>query len=132
MNTNRAVTVVSMLAFAGLALPARAVDRMHAGQWVGTTVVGGKTYQTSNCMSPSDAAAMNGDASAVEAYLKKIIPPEACEISAVKVDGPKVVYTAACGGGAPKVVTTFHHGDHLEGTDSTGAKIEGKLSGACK
>ena len=132
MKANRSATILSMLVFACLALPARAADRTRAGQWVGTTIVGGKTYPTSNCMSQSDAAAMNGDANAVEGYLKKIIPPEACAITEVKVDGPKVIYTAACGGGGPKVVTTFHHGDHLEGTDSTGAKIEGKLAGACK
>lgn len=132
MKTNRCVTILSMLVFTCLGLPAQAADRMHAGQWVGTTIVGGNTYPMSSCVSQSDADAMNGDAKAVEAYLKKIIPPEACKITDVKVDGKQVIYTASCGGGAPKVVTTSYHGDSSEGTDSTGGKTEAKLVGACK
>jgi hypothetical protein len=132
MNSNRPLAVLSMLVFTCLVLPALAADRIHAGQWVGTTIVGGKTYPTSNCMSQSEADAMNGDAAAVEAYLKKVIPPEACKITGVKVDGNKIIYTASCGGGAPKVVTTVYHGDSSEGIDSTGAKTEGKRVGACK
>jgi hypothetical protein len=132
MESNRYVTVLSMLVLTCLALPSQAADRMRAGQWVGSTIVGGKTYPTSNCMSKSDADQMNGDAKAVEVYLRKIIPPEACKITGVKVDGQQVTYTASCGGRAPKVVTTAYQGDSFEGTDSTGAKTEGKLVGACK
>ena len=132
MKTNGRLALISMLVFTCLGLPTRAADRIRAGQWVGTTIVGGKTYPTSSCMSQSDADAMNGDAKAVEAYLKKIIPPEACTITNVKVDGSKVIYTAACGGGAAKVVTTVYHGDRSEGTDSTGAKIDAARVGACK
>ena len=132
MKTNRSVTVLSMLVFTCLALSAQAADRVHAGQWVGTTIVGGKTYPTSSCMSQSDANAMNGDAKAVEAYLQKIIPPEVCKITEVKVNGGQVIYTASCVGGAPKVVTTSFHGDSSNGTDSTGGKTEAKLVGACK
>ena len=132
MKANRCVFILSMLVLTCLALPAQAADRVRAGQWVGTTIVGGKTYPTSNCMSQSDADAMNGDAKAIDAYLRKIIPPEVCKITAVKVDGTQVLYTAACGGGAPKVVTTSYHGNSSVGTDSTGAKTEAKLVGACK
>ena len=132
MKTYRFANILSILAFICLVLPAQAADRVRAGQWVGTTIVGGKTYPTSSCMSKTDAAEMNGDAKAVEAYLKKVIPPEACKITDVKVDGKQVVYTASCGGRASKVVTTAYHGDSSVGTDSTGAKTEGKLVGACK
>ena len=123
---------VTILVFTCLVLLAQTADRMRAGQWAGTTIVGGKTYPTSNCMSKSDADAMNGDAKAVEAYLRKIIPPEACTITNVKVNGKQVTYTASCGGGAPKVVTTSYHGDGFDGTDTTGARTSGKLMGACK
>jgi hypothetical protein len=132
MKTNRSVTIVSILVLTCLALPVQGADRIHAGQWVGTTIVGGKTYQTSTCMSQSDADAVNGDAKAVEAYLKKIIPPEICKITDVKVNGEQVIYTASCAGGAPKVVTTTYHGDSSKGTDSTGGTTEAKLVGACK
>ena len=132
MKTDHSVTILSMLVLTCLALPAQAADRIHAGKWVGTTIVGGKTYPTSSCLSQSDADAMNGDAKAVEGYLKKIIPPEACKITDVKVNGEQVIYTASCAGGAPKVVTTSYHGDSSTGTDSTGGKTEAKLVGACK
>jgi hypothetical protein len=132
MKTDRSVTILSMLVLTCLALPAQAADRIHAGKWVGTTIVGGKTYPTSSCLSQSDADAMNGDAKAVEGYLKKIIPPEICKITDVKVNGEQVIYTASCAGGAPKVVTTSYHGDSSTGTDSTGGKTEAKLVGACK
>jgi hypothetical protein len=132
MKTNRSSAVLCILALTCLALPAHAVDRMRAGQWVGTTKVSGRTFPTSSCMSQIDVDAMNGDAKAVRAYLEKIIPPEICKISDVKVAGSQVVYTASCGGQPSKVVTTSYHGDSSEGTDTTGAKTEAKRVGPCK
>jgi uncharacterized protein DUF3617 len=132
MKTNRDLTILSMLVFVGLAMPAQAADRMRAGQWVGTTIVGGKTFPTSSCVSRSDADAMNGDAKAIKAYLETIIPPAICKITDVRADGNQVIYTASCVGGASKTVTTAYHGDHSEGTDSTGSKTEAKLVGVCK
>jgi hypothetical protein len=132
MKTNRYLTLLSMLVVACLALPANAADRMRAGQWVGTTIAGGRTFPNSSCISQSDADAMNGDAKAVRAYLEKIIPPTICKITDVKADGSQVIYTASCGGRPPRVITTSYHGDSSEGTDSTGSKTEAKLVGACK
>ncbi|HEX7442189.1 MAG TPA: DUF3617 family protein [Caldimonas sp.] len=132
MKPNHDLAVLSVLVFTCLALPADAADRMRPGQWVGTTVVGGRTYPTSSCISQGDADAMNGDAKSVQAYLEKTIPPQICKITEVKVDGGKVVYSASCGGRPAKVITTAYHGDSSEGTDSTGAKTDGKLIGACK
>src|SRR5882757_3603608 len=122
MKFNRYATVLLMLmlVFVGLALSAEAADRMRAGQWVGTTVVGGTTIPTSRCVSRSDADAMNGDAKAVKAYLETIIPPEICKISDVRADGNQIIYAVSCAGGAPKSVTTSYHGDRSEGTDSIG------------
>jgi hypothetical protein len=121
-----------MLLFASLGITAFTADRVRPGQWVGTTVVGGKIYPTSSCLSQSDATALNGDAKAVTAYLQTIIPPEICAITDVKVDGAKIIYTASCGRGGSKVVTTAYYGDHSEGTDSTGGKTDAKLVGPCK
>jgi hypothetical protein len=132
MKTNHYLIMLSLLVFIGLALTAEAADRVRAGQWVGTTMVGGKTYPTSSCVSRSDADAINGDAKAVKAYLETIIPPEICKITDVKADGNQIVYTASCRGAASKTVTTSYHGDHSEGTDTAGSKIEAKLVGACK
>jgi hypothetical protein len=105
---------------------------MHAGQWVGTTVAGGRTFPTSSCISQSDANAMNGDAKAVQGYLQKIIPVESCSVTDVKVDGSKVIYSATCGGQPARVITTVYHGTTSEGTDSSGSKTEARLTGTCK
>ena len=64
--------------------------RVRAGQWTGTTIVGGKMYATSSCVSPGDAQAMNGDAKAVKVYIETIIPPEVCKITDLKAEGEKV------------------------------------------
>ena len=135
MKPNRYSTSLFLLMLSGVGLSGQAEDRLRAGQWTGTTIVGGKTYETSTCMSQSDAAAMNGDAKAVKAYLETIIPPEICTLSDVKADGNKVIYTASCSGGSMKTVktvTTFYYGDRSEGTDSLGGKTKAKLVGACK
>ena len=123
---------VLMLLSASLGLSALVADRVRPGQWVGKTVVAGKTYPTSSCMSPGDATALNGDAKSIQGYLENIIPPEICKITDVKVDGGQIVYTASCGRGGSKIVTTSYHGDRSEGTDSTGGKTEAKLVGPCK
>ena len=135
MKNNRVVTSLLLLVFIGLGLSAQAADRMRAGQWVGTTIVAGKAYPTSSCVSQSDAAGMNGDAKAIKAYLETIIPPQICKLSDVKADGNQVIYTASCSGGAMKsikTVTTSYYGDHFDGTDTAGGKTEAKLVGACK
>ena len=129
---NRYLAGVALLLLASLGVSALAADRVRPGQWVGTTVAGGVTYPTSSCLSPSDAAALNGDAKAVQGYLESLIPREICKITDVKVDGSQIVYTASCGRSGTKVVTTSYHGDRLEGTDSTGGKTEAKRVGPCK
>jgi hypothetical protein len=135
MKTNHYVASLVLLMLIDLGVSAQAADRVRAGQWVGTTIVGGKTYPTSSCVSEGDAARMNGDTKAVKAYLETIIPPEICKLTDVRADGHQVIYTASCSAGAVKTmktVTTSYHGDRSEGTDSSGGKTEAKLVGACK
>lgn len=136
MRTAQYVIGVFALICVGVAVSAApAADRMRPGQWVGTTIVGGKTYPTSSCVSPQDAMHMNGDAKTVQSYLETIIPPEICTISDVSAEGTRVVYTASCTAGTVKTVktvTTVYFGDRSEGTDSTGAKTNAKLVGVCK
>ena len=113
-------------------LTAGAADRVRTGQWSGTTIVGGKTYPTSSCITQGDADALNGDGKSVQHYLETIIPPEVCKITGVEVDGSKVVYSAACAGQPTRVITTIYHGTSFEGTDSSGGKSDARLVGACK
>jgi hypothetical protein len=132
MNASLSFRALLVLCAICPVLPAQAIDRMRPGQWVGTTVAGGKTYPTSSCISQADANAMNGDAKSVQGYLEKIIPVESCTVSGVKVDGSKVSYSATCGGQPARVVTTVYQGTSSEGADSSGSKTEAKLIGACK
>jgi hypothetical protein len=132
MKINRYLNLLPMLVITLLALPTNAADRMRAGQWVGTTVIGGRTIPNSSCISKGDADAMNGNAKEVQAYLEKVIPPSICKITDVKADGGQIIYTASCGALPPRVITTSYHGDSSAGTDSIGTKTEAKLMGACK
>jgi Protein of unknown function (DUF3617). len=132
MKTNLYKALFLTCAFACLALPAEAADRIRAGQWVGSTTMTGRTRPSSNCMSQSDADAMNGDVKSVQAYLEKAIPATICKLSDIMLNGGQVVYTSVCNGGAKNVVTTNYHGDSFEGTSTGGVKTEAKLVGACK
>ena len=128
----RLPVLIALCSAASFVPPAEAADRMRPGQWAGTTVAGGKTFPTLSCISQADAEAINGDAKAVQGYLEKIIPPESCQISNVKEDGGKIVYSASCYGQPPKIVTTDYHGTSFEVSDSRGSKTEAKLVGVCK
>jgi hypothetical protein len=132
MNTIRGLTTFTSIAFSCLALPALAADRIQPGQWVGTTVTGGRTFPTSSCITQSDADAMNGDATTVAAYLAKTIPAEVCKISDIKAQGSQIVYTASCGKLPPRIVTTSYRGDSSEGSDNTGSTTTAKRVGPCK
>jgi hypothetical protein len=131
MKANQRLAVLSIFVFASVALPASAADRVRAGQWAGTTIAGGRTFPTSSCISQGDADAINGDATAVQAYLEKIIPPSICKISDISAQGSQIIYTASCASAASKVVTTTYHGDSSEGTDNKGSKTEAKRIGPC-
>ena len=132
MKINHTIALLSAAVFACLALSVEAADRIRAGQWAGTTTVKARTFNTSNCILPGDAAAMNGDAKSIQAYLEKTIPPEVCKLTDIKVNGGDVIYTSTCKVGAPSVVTTHYRGDSFDSTSSSGAKSDGKLVGPCK
>jgi hypothetical protein len=132
MKTNRRQALLLTCAFACAALPAHAADRMRAGQWDGTWTGAGRTRATSNCISQADADAMNGDVNSVRSYLQKIIPPEICKVTDIKVNGGQIIYTSVCNGGKQNVITTNYHGESFESVDTNGAKSEAKRVGACK
>ncbi len=131
MGIHRTFALLSTFALACVALPAGAADRVHAGQWAGTTTFDGTARPSSTCIAQGDADAMNGDAASIRAYLEKVIPPTICTLKDIKVDGDQVTYTSVCGGVANTVATTYH-GDRFESTNTRGAKTEAKRVGTCK
>jgi hypothetical protein len=132
MKSKNRKTVILTFAFVCAALSAHAADRMRAGQWDGTWTGAGRTRATSNCISQADADAMNGDAASVQAYLQKVIPPEICKVTDLKVTGSQIIYTSVCTGAKENVITTNYHGDSFESADTHGAKSQAKRVGACK
>jgi hypothetical protein len=132
MKSIRVVPAIPALALICLALPAHAADRMRAGQWVGSTVANGRTFASSSCVTQADADAMNGDAKAVRVVLEKAIPAGICKLSDIKANGAQIIYTTACNGATPSVITTTYHGDTFESTTTAGVTSTGKLTGPCK
>jgi hypothetical protein len=131
MKANHRKALLLTFVIAGIALPAAAVDRVKAGQWVGEWTGGGRTRPTSTCMTPSDAAALNGDIRSVGTYLQKIVPPTICKITNLRTNGGEITYTSVCNG-KENAITTTYHGNSFESTDSSGAKSQAKWTGPCK
>jgi hypothetical protein len=123
--------VVLACAFALLSLHAEAADRVRDGQWVGTWTGAGRTRPTSDCMTRSDADAINGDVNSIRSYLEKTVPPAICKPTSINANGGQVVYTAICNGARARVITTNYHGDSFESVDSEGGRSEAKRVGAC-
>jgi hypothetical protein len=131
MNANHHMAPLLTCVLACVALAADAADRIRPGQWVGEWTGGGRTRPTSACVTQSEADAMNGDVKSVRAQLEKVIPPEICKITNIKVSGGQITYTSVCAG-KENAITTTYHGDSFESTDSGGAKSAAKRVGACK
>jgi hypothetical protein len=119
-------------ALGGLAPPAAAADRVRAGQWETTLNMLGRTVTRSMCISPSDAAAINGDAASIKGYTEKVSAPAGCKVTDVKISGNQVSVTTVCAAGKENVGTTTYHGDSSETVNTNGAKSQSKWVGPCK
>jgi hypothetical protein len=111
-----------------------AAERIQAGAWEQTLAIGGKTITRPQCISQSDADAINGDAASIRGWLEKLSLPieKVCTIKAVKISGNTVTVTKSCPDGRESVGTTTYYGDHYETVNSVGIKSEGRRIGPCK
>jgi len=130
MRATRVFLLASAVALLGL--PAEGADRVRAGLWETTLTLGGKTTTRSTCLTPSDAAAINGDAAAMRAYVEKVSAPAGCKVTDLKISGNQVTVTTVCASGTPSVGTTTYHGDSWETVNTNGVKAQSKWVGACK
>jgi hypothetical protein len=121
-------------AAAGVASSASAGDRVRAGQWDTTLNLAGMTMSKSVCLSPGDAAALNGDATSIRTYVDKInaTTPSGCKVTDVKASGDQVTVKSVCAGGRETEGTTTYHGDSYETVTANGTKAQAKWVGACK
>jgi hypothetical protein len=121
------IQVVLLLSLLALGLsatsPLLAADRMKAGEWEFTTTTSGQgTHTFKKCMTPLDAASVNGDEKTGRAAAEKSAG-QRCALKEYKIVGETVSYALACGSAAIASTATYH-GDSFEGSMTT--KREGK------
>ena len=125
-----------LIAFA--AAPLHAADRVTPGQWETTVTQDGRTYTTTDCLTPEKAKIVNADEKTVRARTEKA-GAGFCVLGTYEDSGTKVSYTLTC---AKSVTTTrsTYSGDSWEG-DRTNTKngmapttthFKAKRVGACK
>jgi len=111
-----------------------AAVRVQPGQWQLTMTTGaGAPVVTTHCITPEEAASMNGDAATLRKYVEDSTAKNTrgrCSVKDVRVEGNRTIVTIACGK-TEVVGTTTYHGDHYESTSSNGTKLAGKRIGAC-
>jgi len=114
-----------------LTAAATAANRVKAGQWEATVEMLGQTMTKSTCLSPADAAAINGDTKSITGYVEKASAPVGCKVKDVRINGDQVSVTSVCASGKAHVGTTTYHGDSWETVNTNGAKSRSKWVGPC-
>ena len=123
----------SLALFVAIAVPAagaRAVDRVHAGEWETTVESGGKSFSMKSCATPAQAAAMNGDDRMLREGIEKATAGTGCTVTGVKANGNQVTVSSQCTVGANTGTTTYR-GDSYESENTNGTKVHAKRIGAC-
>src|SRR3954453_17469748 len=114
----RVVPLLSLLALGLSSSPLLAAERMEAGEWEFTTTTSGQgTHTFKKCMTPLDAASVNGDEKTGRAAAEKSAG-QRCALKEYKIVGETVSYALACGSAAIASTATYH-GDSFEGTMTT-------------
>jgi hypothetical protein len=132
MEATRYMALASACAFACLALPAPASERMQAGQWeMTTTAPTGQTFTSSKCMTQAIADKANLDLKAMRADMEKTFAKSPCKVLDLSDHAGELKSTIACNG-KETVATVSYHGDSSETVMSDGTKILAKRVGACK
>jgi hypothetical protein len=129
-----AVTLLSLSAFLLSAANAVAANRVQAGQWQTTmTINGGQPMITKHCITPAEAALMNGDVAALRKYVTDSTAKNTkgrCTVKSVELKDNRTTVTIACGKTEVSSTTTYQ-GDHYQSSSSNGTKLTGKRLGAC-
>ncbi len=117
--------------------PLLAAERMQAGEWEFTTTTpahGTRTFK--KCMTPADAASVNGDEKTGRAAAEKSAGQH-CALKEYKIVGGTVSYSLACDSAAITSTATYR-GDSFEGTMTTKREgkedvthVKGRRLGAC-
>lgn len=122
------VLSITMLALS--VTPARAADRVHAGQWEITIGDGAQGAPMRSCVTAAHASVANGDDKAFQEYLVKAAGEVGCTVKDLKVSGNQVTIDSVCAG-EQNMNTTTYHGDWYEQVNSNGMTIRAKRIGDC-
>jgi Protein of unknown function (DUF3617) len=109
---------------------AAAADRLQAGLWETTVDAGGTTRSSQACLTPPEAAAMNGTEKMFKDAIEKAMSGTGCSVTALTASGNQVTVTTQCGTNAITGTTTYH-GDSYESENNNGTKVRAKRIGAC-
>ncbi|MCC7285697.1 MAG: DUF3617 family protein [Burkholderiaceae bacterium] len=132
MKRHPHATICIAIGLSCLAAAAAGANRVKAGQWETTLQMFGQTMTKSTCITPADAAQINGDVRSMTAYVERVSAPSGCKVQDLRISGDQVSVTSVCGGGKPHVGTTTYHGDHYETVNTNGAKARAKWVGPCR
>src|ERR1700710_93627 len=125
MTKLQTVSLLSLLALGLSTTPLLPAERMKAGEWEFTTTTQGQGSRTfKKCMTPADAASVNGDEKTGRAAAERSAGPH-CARKEYKIVGETVSYALAWDSSAISS-TAPYRGDSFEGTMT--AKRQGKES----
>jgi len=117
-----------LASFSGLiaftALPARAADLIHPGQYEFTNTTDGHAHTFSYCISPDKARLANGDSKSGREEAEKEGKGR-CSIQSYDVTGSTVSYRMTCNGTVLTSTTTYHD-DTSEGDVASTRTVDGK------
>jgi hypothetical protein len=133
----KVLVFVSLAVLTLFATPAlRAADRMKSGKWEYTMTTDGETKSLRNCVTPEEAAGVNGDSRTARAWAEKKAGGR-CAIEEFKIDGDVVSYTIVCGDRTIRSTSTYS-GESFEGIltttyggHDTSTRVKAKRLGAC-
>ncbi|HEV7669081.1 MAG TPA: DUF3617 family protein [Thermoanaerobaculia bacterium] len=101
-----------------------AADRMAVGQWDFDLTTDGTTHTSKHCVTPEEAAGVNGSVTSAREHSAKSAAHGHCALTSFEIQGDKVSYALACGTRTIESQATYH-GETFEGilTTSNAGKV---------
>lgn len=104
------------VAWLALAAPAHAADRVESGKWESAITADGALRTTTYCITPEEAASLNGDSRTARDFAEKKARKAGapCSFRSYEVKGDTITYTMLC---ESRTITdrTVYHGQTSDG-----------------
>lgn len=130
MSKRFAATLFASMTLLFSPADAAAADRVQPGHWESkmTMAPSAKPMAVKYCITPAEAALMNGDLPVLRKYLvdsTKASMKGRCAVKSVEIKGNNRTVVALTCGKSEVVNTTTYHGDRYESLSSNGAIVSG-------